>query len=776
MLSLATVGRHSWSYYLATVARDQRDPGGLVEPDGVWLGAGALDLGLGGCAVDKARLGALLAGIDPVAGEVLDARHGRVRVLAYDCTFSAPKSVSVVHALAGPDVVEEIRRAHEASVEAALGFIEHDAGRVRDRRGGGDRLEPTRGLSAAAFLHRTSRAPDPHLHTHVLVANLGCGPDGRWSAIDGRPLHVYASAAGALYRSQLRAELVRRLDVEWRMRPDGFADLAGVSAEVVTAFSRRRTAVLDELERTDRSGPRAARTAQATTRPGKDLDTPYEVLVASWRERAYDIGISVGRLRSLATRRPRPLGRDDRRGTPARVPLAEAGMRPFTVRDLVRLQADAALDGRDVRDVVAAVDAEVEAGLSSGALLVDPDQRAAAPTLRGRGGRGGRGGRIPTGVADTRLVSREYRALEEACAADLAAAPLLEDDGRTPGLYVVPVGPDPFGGVSGLRTALALAGADGRQVVTAAPGAHRAAHLEALTGVEVATKPELPPTLGGAFVVVADPGCWDMTVLAEAIHAARAGDATVVVLGSTSTAGRTAISVAMRRDAPGSRGTGDRQVGRAAGREPGRSGQGAGRETRIDARLPGALGPAPSSVRRQQGEAGARSVLVDDPEDLRAVLVRESAEQRGALGRAIVVVADRGLARAGSAGAGGAAATSGPGGADAPEWIAASSLPRLLGARDRREGPVALVVLGSARLLPRSVLARTDAARVHVAVAPPGGDEAARRTFEEKLVSGRAIGRAPRVREVPARARSVGGERSGVAPPALGRAPAGIGR
>jgi conjugative relaxase-like TrwC/TraI family protein len=766
VLSLATVGRHSWSYYLETVAGERRDRARLVEPDGVWLGAGALGLGLGGHAVDEARLGALLAGVDPVGGEVLDARHGRVRVLAYDCTFSAPKSVSVVHALAGPDVVEEIRRAHEASVEAALGFVEHDAGRVRDRRGGADRLEPTRGLSAAAFLHRTSRAPDPHLHTHVLVANLGCGPDGRWSAIDGRPLHVYASAAGALYRSQLRAELVRRLDVEWRMRPDGFADLAGVSAEVVTAFSRRRTAVLDELERTDRSGPRAARTAQARTRPDKDLDTPYEVLVASWRERAFDIGISAGRLRSVATRRPRPLGRDDRRGTPARVPLAEAGMQPFTVRDLVRLQADAALDGRDVRDVVAAVDAEVEAGLSSGALLVDTDQRAAAPTLRRRGGR------IPTGVADTRLVSREYRALEEACAADLAAAPLLEDDGRVPGLYVVPVGPDPFGGASGLRTALALAGAHGRRVVTAAPGAHRAAHLEALTGVEVATKPELPPTLGGALVVVADPGCWDMTVLAEAIHAARAGDATVVVLGSTSTAGRTAISVAMRRDAPGSRGTGDRQ----AGHEAGHGVEGAGRETRLDAQLPCELAAALSSVRRHQGEAGATSVLVDDPRDLRAVLVRESAEQRGALGRAVVVVADRDIARAGGAGAGGAAATSGPGGADAPEWIAASSLPRLLGARDRGEGPVALVVLGSARLLPRSVLARTDVARVHVAVAPPGGDEAARRTFEEKLVSGRAISRAPRVREVPARARLVGGERSRVAPPALGRAPAGIGR
>jgi conjugative relaxase-like TrwC/TraI family protein len=44
------------------------------------------------------------------------------------------------------------------------------------------------GLLAVGFDHRTSRAGDPLLHTHVIVANRVQGPDGRWTALDGRDL------------------------------------------------------------------------------------------------------------------------------------------------------------------------------------------------------------------------------------------------------------------------------------------------------------------------------------------------------------------------------------------------------------------------------------------------------------------------------------------------------------------------------------------------------------------------------------------------------------
>jgi conjugative relaxase-like TrwC/TraI family protein len=75
------------------------------------------------------------------------------------------------------------------------------------RRGqGGVVVEEATGLPAAGFRHRTSRAGDPQLHTHLLVANLGRGSDGRWSALDGRRLYAHARTASFVYQAVLRAE------------------------------------------------------------------------------------------------------------------------------------------------------------------------------------------------------------------------------------------------------------------------------------------------------------------------------------------------------------------------------------------------------------------------------------------------------------------------------------------------------------------------------------------------------------------------------------------
>jgi conjugative relaxase-like TrwC/TraI family protein len=55
-----------------------------------------------------------------------------------------------------------------------------------------------RGLVAAAFTHRDSRAGDPDLHTHVAVANKVQTLDGRWLSIDGRVLFKANVAASDL--------------------------------------------------------------------------------------------------------------------------------------------------------------------------------------------------------------------------------------------------------------------------------------------------------------------------------------------------------------------------------------------------------------------------------------------------------------------------------------------------------------------------------------------------------------------------------------------------
>ncbi len=132
----------------------------------------------------------------------------------FDLTFRAPKSVGVLFGIGEPEVVREIVQAHEAAVGEALGYLEREACVAR-RGHGGAVFVRGRGFVAAAFRHRSSRAGDPLLHTHVVVASATQGPDGRWTALDGRLLYRHAKTAGFLYQAALRAEITGRLGLEW---------------------------------------------------------------------------------------------------------------------------------------------------------------------------------------------------------------------------------------------------------------------------------------------------------------------------------------------------------------------------------------------------------------------------------------------------------------------------------------------------------------------------------------------------------------------------------
>jgi conjugative relaxase-like TrwC/TraI family protein len=84
------------------------------------------------------------------------------------------------------------------------------------------------GFVAASFQHRTSRAGDPLLHHHVLVANLVRDDHARWGALDGRLIYVHAKTAGYLYQAELRAQLSRRLGVSWTPVVRGTAEVKGI--------------------------------------------------------------------------------------------------------------------------------------------------------------------------------------------------------------------------------------------------------------------------------------------------------------------------------------------------------------------------------------------------------------------------------------------------------------------------------------------------------------------------------------------------------------------
>lgn len=181
------------------------------------------------------------------------AKHSRPKtnaVAGYDLTFSPVKSVSVLWAISDPKTAAVIERAHQAAIKDALNFIESKA--LFTRQGtNGVRQVDVRGLIATAFTHRDSRAGDPDLHTHVAVANKVQTLDGKWLAIDGRPLHKAVVSASETYNTALERHLVDALGVQFAERPNEDArkrpirEIVGVDPELNRRFSKRRLNVED---------------------------------------------------------------------------------------------------------------------------------------------------------------------------------------------------------------------------------------------------------------------------------------------------------------------------------------------------------------------------------------------------------------------------------------------------------------------------------------------------------------------------------------------------
>jgi conjugative relaxase-like TrwC/TraI family protein len=207
------------------------------EPPGRWFGDAADRLGLA-LSFDNGSFVTVLAGIDPSTGVELGRAFGERSVRGYDVTFSAPKSVSLLAVLGDVAVQAEVHAAHDAAVDAVLGYVQRHA-LTRYRIDGEVMSVDAEGIVAGVFRQHVSRELDPQLHTHAVVANRVFSPDGRWLALDARPLMKDQTVLSALYHAGLRAELTTRLGVGRREVDNGIAELAGIDREVLDEFSRR---------------------------------------------------------------------------------------------------------------------------------------------------------------------------------------------------------------------------------------------------------------------------------------------------------------------------------------------------------------------------------------------------------------------------------------------------------------------------------------------------------------------------------------------------------
>ena len=286
-----------------------------------WYGKGAEELGLKG-PVDPEVFRQVLEGRVPDGSDTRLGRRGKDGEILHrpgrDLTFSAPKSVSIA-ALVGGD--GRIVEAHDRAVKATLDWVEKNAAETRMKdpvtgqmaRVGGQKIV------AATFRHDTSRNLDPQLHTHAVLANMVRGEDDKWRSMANEKLYGSKMLLGALYRSELAASLSRLgYDIE-KTHADGRFEIAGVSRDIVEAFSTRRAEI--EAAMAERGlgapadNPRLAERASLMTRATKrDIDRGE--LRGVWQRQAADLGLdaralvaetagkSAGPVREAATLEP----------------------------------------------------------------------------------------------------------------------------------------------------------------------------------------------------------------------------------------------------------------------------------------------------------------------------------------------------------------------------------------------------------------------------------------------------------------------------------------
>lgn len=246
-----------------------------------WQGTLAKTLGLKG-ELTKEQFDKLTEHLESV---------GRKNPAYYDCTFSAVKSVSLLQA--DPRYRDDMIAAHQAAVRATGMMIEAGLLGIKVRH----EAQGTHNAIMAGFLHQLARpteengfVPDPDLHTHLLIANMSIGPDGKEYAIDARKLMNERTIKeyGLRYRQQLAAELQKRgYELEVTDAKRGFFEVKGFTRDIIMEYSHREKEVLatEKEKGVDRE------TAKTLSRTAKDKATEgQEEIFAKTKAALFDSG------------------------------------------------------------------------------------------------------------------------------------------------------------------------------------------------------------------------------------------------------------------------------------------------------------------------------------------------------------------------------------------------------------------------------------------------------------------------------------------------------
>lgn len=225
-------------------------------------------------------------------------------VAGFDLVFTPPKSVSIAWGLGDEQLRRGIESAHERAIQDVIRHLEKNVVMTRRGRNGVRQIDIDGGLIATKFRHWDSRAGDPNLHDHVVIANRVQGVDGQWSSIDGRMLYQYGVECSELYNARVQQYVTELTGLQFEARSlngkQPVHEIVGIDDEMVRAFSSRRGEISAALEQVTAQFVEAhgyapnekqliqlAQQATLATRPAKDGVHSLEELHAEWVAQAH---------------------------------------------------------------------------------------------------------------------------------------------------------------------------------------------------------------------------------------------------------------------------------------------------------------------------------------------------------------------------------------------------------------------------------------------------------------------------------------------------------
>jgi conjugative relaxase-like TrwC/TraI family protein len=439
-------------------------------------------------------------------------RSHRSTVIAYDVTFSAPKSVSILWACGPATVRAEILAAIDASVAAGVGYLEQHAAFVRVK---GQRLRAD-GLLAASYLHTTSRALDPQLHRHVIVGNFAAAADGNIRALYSSALFAHAKTAGYLAAAELRHQLTARLGVAWGPVIRGVADIEGIPRAAIRLLSTRSAEIAETTDAIGTATRQARQVAAYDTRSDKHAADPA-IVTAEWHTKLASVGFDRKQAAAcLARTQARPV-------TPAELDLlfvdlgSSSGVTEQTTtfdrRDVIQHVASWADNRLPAAQILELADAWLASGMVIRLSPSPPEHTPADRRLRDRWLTGG-----------VRYTTPEMLAIEDWLTTTF-------DHGRHRGMGVV----DPLI-VDGVLAARPTMGSDQAEVVRAITGSGHLA--QCVLG---------PAGTGKTFALEAAARAWE-TAGFDVLGAAVGGTAAEVLGTATGIRSTTLASLLTRLD------------------------------------------------------------------------------------------------------------------------------------------------------------------------------------------------------------------------------------